>query len=454
MGPPPDPGTPVALAAYGRANPENVLSARVVFSVTDADSVRVRFQSGGVPLQATSFRPAKDGTDTIIVLGLRPNRVYQYEVEAVADGISRRSAQGSLKTADLPQALANVQMVRLSGATSRYALTGVNTGGAFAVAFDTSGAIAWYHDFSSVGLPVGNLIKQPNGNFTAFLGATSGFQQAAGYYVEFTPAGEEVATYQAPSGYYMDNHEILLTGGGVTKAAHVLTYSVRTLDLTPIQGPASAQTAGHQLVRMDDAGTVEFSWDAWDHIGIDEWVADAGQKQRTATDFDHPNAITFDTSGNYVVSWRNLNQITAIDRHTGDVLWRLGGEKGEYTFVGDPLDGFCKQHAVKILPNGNVLLFDNGTEHSPQQSRAVEYRLDHVAKTATMVWESRHNPVINALFLGWVERLENGNTWIGYTYVGRVVEVDPGGSVTWEGQLRNGSTDLSVYRIIPLTSLY
>ena len=42
-------------------------------------------------------------------------------------------------------------------------------------------------------------------------------------------------------------------------------------------------------------------------------------------DYDHPNAIGFDRDGNYIVSWRNLGQVTKIDAQTGQVLWRLGG---------------------------------------------------------------------------------------------------------------------------------
>jgi hypothetical protein len=453
IGPRQDPETPVVLVAIGRENPENVLSARVVFSVIDADSVRVRVQSEDGQIQSTKFRPAKAGTDTIIVLGLRPNRVYQYEVEAVRDGTARRSVADTFKTSVLPSAVADIQMKGLSGVSSHYALTSVNGAGNYVLVFDSSGAVVWYQDFTRTGLPVSNPMKQPNGNFTAFLGTSTGSQAAPGYFVEFTPEGQEVATYTAPSGY-VDFHELLLTGAGSAKMVHFFTYSIQTLDLTSVGGLAEAQTAGHQLVRTDAVGAVQFRWDAWFRIGLDEWVGDDALKSRTITDFDHPNAITFDANGNYVVSWRNLNQIMAIDARSGDVLWRLGGTKGEYTFVDDPLNGFSRQHAVKILPNGNVLLFDNGSDHWPPQSRAVEYRLDPVAKTATMVWESRHDPSLYAAYVGWVERLDNGNTWIAYSIFGRAVEVNAAGKVVWEGQLRGGQTDLLAYRIVPLTSPY
>ena len=144
----------------------------------------------------------------------------------------------------------------------------------------------------------------------------------------------------------------------------------------------------------------------------------------------------------------------AIDPQTGNVLWRLGGLTGEYQFVNDPLGGFTKQHSPKILPNGNLLLYDNGTDHSPQETRAVEYKLDPVAKTATMVWEYHHTPAIYTAFVGWVERLANGNTWVGFSLAGRAVEVTPAGEVVWESQLKVNGADGSVYRLLPVASLY
>lgn len=449
--PPSRPGTPTPIAAVPREWPENSLSARVVFAVNDADFVRVSYRIAGGALVSTPWRPARAGEDTIIVLGLRADRDYEYQVDATANGVNRSSVTSTFRTLPLPEVLRNIQMVNIAGAPSQYSITGV---GGYALAFDATGNIVWYHSFASHELPVW-VARQENGNFTAFLGTSTGWQPVLGYFIEFTPEGKEIARYDAPAGYYMDDHELLITGAGASKRAHFFTYSIRTLDLTSIGGRASVETAAHQVIRSDVAGNVEFTWDAWDHITPDEWVGDAAARAaRTSTDYDHPNAVTFDPAGNYVVSWRNMNQIMAIDSRTGAVLWRLGGKKGEFTFVDDPLGGFSKQHAVKILPNGNVLLLDNGSDHNPPQSRAVEYRLDHAAKTATMVWESRHDPMFHAMYIGWVDRLSNGNTFIGYTFFGRVVEALPNGTIGWEGQLRANGVDVSAYRIIPVSTLY
>jgi arylsulfate sulfotransferase len=407
-------------------------------------------------LQLTPSHAGKIGADTLVVLGLKPGTTYEYQVETFAGGVPGSSPTARFKTGDLPDDLAAVELVKISGSTLRYTVTGVQTAsGGYAVAFDPNGRIAWYHDFTATGLQVSDVMMQPNGNFTAFIGNTSGFQPLEGYYVEFTPAGKEVRTYRAHGGVYVDDHEIRLTGTGTEKKAHYMTYTFRTLDLTSIGGLGEVETAGHQIVRENAAGTIEFAWDAWDTIDVEEWAGDDNAKQtRTTTDFDHPNALSFDADGNYIVSWRNLDQIMAINSQTGAIIWRIGGVLGNYQFVNDPLGGFRKQHSPTLLANGNLLVYDNGTGHNPQDTRAVEYKLDHTAKTATMVWEYRHNPPIYTAFVGWVERLASGNTWVGFSLAGRAVEVDPTGNVVWESQLNVNGSNGSVYRLLPIASLY
>ena len=457
IAPPPTQGAPISVAADTPIPPNNVLSALVSFTTTVApDSVRVSFQADGGPSQTTPYRAGTAGADTIAILGLKATTTYQYQVDAYSTGMLRSSSIATFRTFDLPADLGEVRMEKISGSGSRYVATGVPTAsGGYAVVFDTTGTIVWYHDFINTGLPVSDVMMQPNGNFTAFLGTTSGSQPVEGYYLELTPAGQEVHTYRAPSGYYTDDHEIRLAGAGATRTASFITYDIRNTDLSEIGGLSSVALAGHQIVREDATGANQFTWDAWTRLGIDEWVGDDDTKAtRTATDFDHPNALSFDGDGNYIVSWRNLDQVMAINSQTGDLLWRIGGAQGDYQFVNDPLGGFSKQHSAKILPNGNLLVYDNGTEHDPAETRAVEYRLDHVAKTATLVWEYHHDPPIYTAFVGWVERLASGNTWVGFSLQGRVVEVDPSGNVVWESQLKVNGANGSAYRLLPIASLY
>lgn len=103
--------------------------------------------------------------------------------------------------------------------------------------------------------------------------------------------------------------------------------------------------------------------------------------------------------------------------------------------MGDPLEGFSAQHYARILPDGHLLLYDNGTRHQPQETRVVE-------------------PAIYTPYVGAVQRLASGNTAIGYGGVGHVAEVAPDGRVVWEADLRVNGQPAFVYRLVRIGSLY
>jgi hypothetical protein len=110
---------------------------------------------------------------------------------------------------------------------------------------------------------------------------------------------------------------------------------------------------------------------------------------------------------------------------------------------------------VRILPDGNILVFDNGTKHAPSASRAVEYSIDESANTAALVFQFKHVPPIYTTFTGSVQRFANGNTQIGYTFGGTLVvtEVTPAGAVVYEGTLHATGAQ-TPYRFVKVRSLY
>ncbi len=113
-------------------------------------------------------------------------------------------------------------------------------------------------------------------------------------------------------------------------------------------------------------------------------------------------------------------------------------KNNQFRFINDSTEnffGFSHQHAIRRLPNGHITLMDNGNMKNPQFSRAVEYELDETNKTATLVWQFRHNPDIYNNSMGYVQRLDNGNTLIGWGENENAVaatEVTPSGEVVYE----------------------
>ncbi|MFQ6030912.1 MAG: aryl-sulfate sulfotransferase, partial [Dehalococcoidia bacterium] len=130
-------------------------------------------------------------------------------------------------------------------------------------------------------------------------------------------------------------------------------------------------------------------------------------------DWTHSNALWVDDKGSFVVSIRHLNQIISISPDLETIQWRLGGIGSDFTFP-DPNDRFYHQHSAKVLPNGNILLFDNGNGRPPPQggpfSRALELELDMTTMQARKVWEYRHSPSLFAACCSSVQRLDNENT--------------------------------------------
>jgi hypothetical protein len=283
---------------------------------------------------------------------------------------------------------------------------------------DKNGHIFW---FSQPTWWSGDFKKQPNGNMTYWDGNLC-------KHIELNTDYTAIDTFACGNGYFADIHELRLLNGH----AFLMAYDTQTVDMSHIVqgGDSAASVIGLIIQELDESKNVFFQWRSWDHFAI----TDALHENLTAHSIDcvHGNAIEIDNDGNLIISSRHLDEITKIDRSTGDIIWRFGGLHNQFTFINDTLH-FTYQHAVRRISNGNITVFDNGNWHTPQFSRAVEYRLDEINKTATLVWEYRHYPSVFGPFMGYVQRLDNGNTLISWGGANTTVtEVNSSGTVVFE----------------------
>jgi hypothetical protein len=244
---------------------------------------------------------------------------------------------------------------------------------------------------------------QPNGMLTYF-------DDGSGAFLVMDRTYTVVDTLKCGNGYVTDPHELRILPNG-----HALMLGVddETIDMSRIVpgGYSSALVVGYIIQELDQSKNVVFQWRSWDHFRI----TDGMHIDLTATwiDYVHGNALDVDTDGNILFSSRHMNEITKIDRESGEIIWRLGGTNNQFRFVNDPI-GFSYQHAVRRIANGDITLLDNGDFHVPAFSRAVEYALDTEQMTATLVWQYRNTPDVFGFAMGFVQRMENGNTLIGW----------------------------------------
>ena len=245
---------------------------------------------------------------------------------------------------------------------------------------------------------------QPNGNFTYF-------DSNKGVYYELDKGFNIIDSFYAKNGYSTDTHELQLLQNG---NALLLGQDDQKVDMSQIVegGNPNAIVVGCILQELNPFKNVIFQWRSWDHYKITDVMPDINLLD-SIIDYVHANAIDVDTDGNFLLSARHLDEITKINRTTGDIIWRLGGKNNQFHFINDTI-GFSHQHCIRKIANGDITMFDNGNLHKVQISRAVEYKLDETNKTATLVWEYKNDPVIYSSAMGSVQRLDNGNTVIGW----------------------------------------
>jgi hypothetical protein len=429
-----------------RRNHLNALSTLISFRSQGVDSVRVLFSRPESETAATPFHTVRSSETTVAVLGLEPETKYSHVIEAYSRNGVLRGVAGSASSGSIPSNLLSVRL-DMDGAPSSGWYLGVVDNAV--VVFDSSGRLRWYRILADGPM---SATQQANGHFTAFVGETSGWHDVRGYYAEITPAGEVVRTHRVPDPFHTDNHDVLLTfTDGDVPTSHLLGYERVPFDATSRGIPRDTLLAIHTIHRVDPLGSETFRWSASTVFTVADWVE---PPYGPPFDLVHPNSLALDLDGNYVVSFRNAAEVTKIDSRTGAVMWRFGGRNNQFLLTNDPLNGFSAQHHAQILPNGNLLLYDNGSNHNPPETRAVEYSLNPQARTAQMVWQFRRNPPIYTPFVGAVQRLRNGNTFVGYGGLGMITEVTPAGQTLMEGKLMNGNNTVTFYRLLRITSPY
>ncbi len=212
------------------------------------------------------------------------------------------------------------------------------------------------------------------------------------------------------NGYGTDLHELRVLQNGI---AFLLSYNPEIVDMSHVVdgGDTNATVIGLIIQEIDHNKNDIFQWRSWDHFQI----TDATHENLTASSIDyvHGNALEIAGDENIILSSRHMDEITKINIEDVSIIWRWGGKHNQFSFINDNI-GFSHQHAIRIISNGNYTLFDNGNYHNPPFSRALEYKLNENSKTATLVWQYENNPSYYGSAMGYVQRLSNGNTLIGW----------------------------------------
>ena len=378
---------------------------------------------------------------TIPVVRLRPESEYAYTVGVQdADGSEALGPSGKFTTGRLPTPL-EVQQTWVSGrSTQPLILTDYRFDDYwYYLLWDETGNIVWYYTHEPViGLHGGantpirvalQAIKQkPNGNLVYLTGNCC--------ITEITPMGELVDRIKAGDDAGIPHHDFMILDDG--RILYPSDVNI-ILDDSTNGGSADINAVVDTLnIWNQQAGRIEQVWDSRDFWDISDPAQRGIWYPRTDRHrWTHINSVSFGNHGNFILSIRNRHQVVSLSPDFRSIEWQLSGPDSDYVFP-NPGDQFYGQHTASELPNGNILVFDNGygrpDSEGGEYSRVLELRLDSNNNTAVKVWEYRPAPNIYSRIVSSAFRLNNGNTMVNFgNTTGNIfdpllfVEIDPQG---------------------------
>ncbi|HET9897826.1 MAG TPA: arylsulfotransferase family protein [Streptosporangiaceae bacterium] len=231
---------------------------------------------------------------------------------------------------------------------------------------------------------------------------------------------QNIHTVRAGNGLQVDLHEFNLTPQGT---ALVTAYRPSRADLTPVGGPAQGWLVSGVAQEIDIAtGKVLFEWDSLDHVPMeDTYQPFVYGKFEFGTvkhpfDYFHINSISPTSDGNFLISSRNCWTIFKVSKKTGEIMWRLGGNKSDFTL--DKGAVFHWQHHVRShgADDSTLTVFDNGASPvKAKESRALVLDLDEAKKRVTLRHQYIHpGKVLLSDAMGSAQLLPDGRMFVGW----------------------------------------
>lgn len=350
--------------------------------------------------------------------------------------------------------------------------------GSFLVAVNAQGDVVWYKRFDDVAY--GDVTRISNGNIL--------FIESNSTITEINMLGDIVRQWHTllsstagPDSIVVNtdvfHHEVFEMPNG-----NLLTLGVEVIlidnfpasDTDPLAPTESAFVAGDTVLELSTDGTIVNEWSILEmldpfRIGYNSllgfWNATFPEFEQGTKDWSHGNAVIYDPSDDsIIVSLRHQDAVIKFDRATGDLSWIIGTHAnwdtdifGDLLF--DPIGlNFLwqfHQHAPMVLPNGNILIYDNGNlkaspfdetvPASENFSRAVEYSLDLDNMEIEQVWEFGKfaDEILYAPFIGDADYMPvTGNVLITHGGVAKDAEGVPTDNI---------ATAITTPRIIEVT---
>jgi EmrB/QacA subfamily drug resistance transporter len=186
-------------------------------------------------------------------------------------------------------------------------------------------------------------------------------------------------------------------------------------------------------------GRLVATWDAAKHISPRESRV---QPPTNGFPWDayHINSISPQPHDEMLISMRNTSALYLVSMKTGRVIWTLGGKDSDFTIPS--ADRFSWQHDAQ-LHHGDVLtVFDDHCCDitgagvylaATGPTRGLKLKLDPATHTVTQLASYSHGVTFHSEYMGNVEQVPGGDTFVGWGEVPFVTEFNKKGDIIFDG---------------------
>lgn len=354
---------------------------------------------------------------------LRPDDIVTLDLRA--QSVGRRSTH---RLRCLPPGFPHLDVDRPGEPAPGWYMTTLTAtdAGTFLVILDRRGVPLWYRRTEE---PTTNFQRFSDGRLGhSVLSRAYGFDPALGLHVTDLAGGaSQLVRLDDPDAFPLDHHEQLELGSGWSLLSYPVLEGIDLTvlnDLPNFDGFGAAENIVDGVLReIDGAGVPLWTWRASEHFSLEEVrfpLRFSNYPDLAEVDPYHINAVGFadDGTGDYVVTARHLDAAFRIDRQSGLIRWIVSSLPSDplapgyvanpdgaarLRIVGDPLDGPLRPHDARLV--GEVLTMYDNRAGTSDVSRAVAYRIDEAAGTATLIWSLDHPGGGTGPILGSVQRL-------------------------------------------------
>ncbi len=252
----------------------------------------------------------------------------------------------------------------------------------------------------------------------------AGTSLPGGHFVIYNDQYREIMSVQAPKGFSMDEHELLITPQG---DAYFIATKVVKANLTPYGGTRAGEYVDPQVFEVDlRTQKLIFGWNMAAHVPLSDSIVPMTTTPGRPWDPYHANSIDVSPDGSQIlISARNTWGIYDISRHTKQFLWQIGGKQNQFSLPADLITGpydsaFQYQHTPRFVPGG-ISLFDDGGLGAPPDGgpygpgRGLILDLDLQDMSASLASPPiYHDPALYPNSQGDLQVLGDGDVFIGW----------------------------------------